>query len=84
MHMTYLCYPPCGTTWCVMHMCVHMPSMHMCMAYLSLCVYPLHGAGGEEGEDEPEGAYEVTWEGVYEGELLKHHSRTVETRQQNH
>lgn len=49
--------------------------------YLSLCVYPLHGAGGEEGQDESERAYQVAREGIDERELFKNDSRIVETSQ---
>ena len=53
------------------------------LTYLSFLVYPFHGSGGEEREDESKGANEVTREMVNQRELLKHNSWVVEAHQQD-
>ena len=52
--------------------------------HLALLVHPLHGGGGEEGEDETEGADEVPREGVDQRKLFKDHLGAMEAGKKNH
>lgn len=51
---------------------------------MALLFYPLHGSGGEEGQDETERVSKVAWKGVDERKLLKFYLRAVKTGKKNH